>query len=138
MMQAMNTGHEGSMTTAHANSPRDLLSRMETMVLMAGVDMPIKVIREQIVTAIDLIVFQSRFKDGTRKVTRITEVVGMEKDIITLQDLFLFEQKGVGDKGRILGSFHPSGVLPKFMPELEAKGVNVPIKVFSETGGEVI
>ena len=137
MMQAMNTGHEGSMTTAHANSPRDLLSRMETMVLMAGIDMPVKVIREQIITAIDLIVFQSRYKDGTRKITRITEVVGMEGDIVTLQDIFLFEQKGLGDKGKILGVFRPSGVLPKFMPALEAKGVNIPIKVFSETGGEV-
>lgn len=136
MMQAMNTGHEGSMTTAHANSPRDLLSRMETMVLMAGIDMPVRVIREQIITAIDLIVFQSRYKDGTRKITRITEVVGMEGDIVTLQDIFLFEQKGLGDRGKILGVFRPSGVLPKFMPELEAKGVNVPNKVFSETGGE--
>lgn len=137
MMQAMNTGHEGSMTTAHANSPRDLLSRMETMVLQAGIEMPIKVIREQIITAIDLIVFQSRFKDGARKITRITEVEGMEGDMVTLQDIFIFEQKGLGEEGKVLGVFKPSGMIPKSLQALESKGISIPLKVFSETGGEV-
>lgn len=137
MMQAMNTGHEGSMTTAHANSPRDLLSRMETMVLQAGIEMPIKVICEQIITAIDLIVFQSRFKDGARKITRITEVEGMEGDMVTLQDIFIFEQKGLGEEGKVLGVFKPSGMIPKSLQALESKGISIPLKVFSETGGEV-
>ncbi|MHB9095503.1 MAG: CpaF family protein [Eubacteriales bacterium] len=131
MLQAMNTGHDGSLTTGHANTPRDLLSRIETMVLMAGVDLPIRAIREQIASAINLIVFQSRFKDGTRKITKITEVVGMEGDIITLQDIFVFEQSGVAENGTVLGSYRATGVMPRCLPELEAKGIHVPVGIFS-------
>lgn len=131
MMQAMNTGHEGSMTTAHANSPRDLLSRLETMVLMAGVELPIKAIREQAISALDLIVFQARMKDGTRKITNITEVIGMEGETITLQDIFVFEQTGVDRNGKVIGYFKPTGVIPTFIPKLEAKGIHVPVSIFS-------
>lgn len=130
MLQAMNTGHDGSLTTAHANSPRDLLSRLETMVLMAGVDLPVRAIREQVVGGINLIVHQSRFRDGTRKITRITEVVGMEGDVITLQDVFTFEEQGLSDNGRAMGAFKASGVTPKFLPALEAKGIGVPLAIF--------
>lgn len=130
MLQAMNTGHDGSLTTGHANSPRDLLSRLETMVLMAGVDLPVRAIREQIVSAIDLIVYQARFKDGTRKITNITEVVGMEGDVITLQDIFVFEQHGVSEDGKVMGTFRATGVLPRCLPELEAKGIHLPPGIF--------
>lgn len=131
MLQAMNTGHDGSLTTGHANSPRDLLSRLETMVLMAGVDLPVRAIREQVVGGIDLIVHQSRFKDGTRKVTRITEVVGMEGDVITLQDIYTFDEQGIGDSGRVLGSFRATGITPKFLSSLEGRGTHVPMSIFS-------
>lgn len=130
MLQAMNTGHDGSLTTGHANSPRDLLSRLETMVLMAGVDLPVRAIREQIVSAIDLIVYQARFKDGTRKITNITEVVGMEGDVITLQDIFVFEQHGVSEDGKVMGTFRATGVLPRCLPQLEAKGIHLPPGIF--------
>ncbi len=132
MLQAMNTGHDGCLTTGHANSPRDLLSRLETMVLMAGMDLPIKAIREQIHSAINLIVYQTRFRDGSRKVTKITEIVGMEGDVITLQDIFTFEQKGVADDSKVLGSFAATGVMPKCLPSLEAKGIHVPLSVFAK------
>lgn len=131
MLQAMNTGHEGSLTTGHANSPRDLLSRLETMVLMAGIDLPVRAIREQVVSAIDLIVYQTRYKDGSRKITSITEVVGMEGDVITLQDLFVFRQQGVNEDGRIMGSFLFTGVLPRFLPKLEAIGIHLPMEIFA-------
>jgi pilus assembly protein CpaF len=131
MLQAMNTGHDGSLTTAHANSPRDLLARLETMVLMAGIDLPVRAIREQVVGGLDLIVHQSRFKDGSRKITRITEVVGMEGDVISLQDIFAFEEQGLSDGGRALGAFKATGVTPKFLPALEAKGIGVPMSIFS-------
>ncbi|HZB79068.1 MAG TPA: CpaF family protein, partial [Actinomycetota bacterium] len=112
MLQAMNTGHDGSMSTGHANSPRDMLSRLETMVLMAGMDLPLRAIREQISSAVDLIVHQNRLKDGTRKITNITEVQGMEGDVIVLQDVFMFEQTGVVD-GQIQGHLRPTGVRPR-------------------------
>lgn len=130
MLQAMNTGHDGSLTTGHANSPRDLLSRLETMVLMAGVELPVRAIREQIVGGIDLIVHQSRLKDGSRKITKITEVVGMEGDVITLQDIFVFEEQGVGEGGKVMGSFKATGVIPKLLPALEARGIVVPMSIF--------
>jgi len=130
MLQAMNTGHDGSLTTGHANSPRDLLSRLETMVLMAGVELPVKAIRNQIVSAIDLIIYQARFKDGSRKITHITEVVGMEGDVITLQDIFTFEQEGVSEDGKVLGTFKATGVLPNCLPTLEAKGIHLPRAIF--------
>lgn len=130
MLQAMNTGHDGSLTTAHANTPRDTLSRLETMVLMAGMDLPVRAIREQIASAVDLIVQQSRLKDGSRKITNLTEVQGMEGDIITLQDIFVFQQKGVDDKGKIIGQLRPTGIRPKFMERLEASGIELPPDIF--------
>jgi len=130
MLQAMNTGHDGSLTTGHANSPRDLLSRLETMVLMAGVELPVRAIREQIVGGIQLIIHQSRMKDGSRKITRISEIVGMEGDVITLQDIFLFEEQGLAG-GKVQGVFKGSGVTPKFLPAMEARGVTVPMAIFS-------
>ena len=126
MLQAMNTGHDGSICTVHANSPRDVLARIETMVLMAGVDLPVRAIREQVSSAIDLIVHQARFKDGTRHVTHITEVVGMEGDIITLQDIFLFDHgMGFDENGRSLGTLKSTGLRPKFLDKLAEHGVHV-------------
>ena len=124
MLQAMNTGHDGSLTTAHANSPRDLMSRLETMVLMAGFDMPVKAIREQISSALDIVVQQSRLRDGTRKITSICEVVGMEGDTITLQDLFVYQPSGFGPNGST-GAFVPTGVRPGFLEKLADNGVVV-------------
>jgi pilus assembly protein CpaF len=125
MLQAMNTGHDGSMTTAHSNSPRDLLSRLETMVLMSGMDMPIKAIREQIASALDVIVHQSRMKDGTRKIVNITEVVGMEGDTIVLQDIYTYQPEGVDSVGMMKGSFRATGVRPNFLDKLISSGVLV-------------
>ncbi len=125
MLQAMNTGHDGSISTVHCNSPRDALSRLETMVLMAGMDLPARAIREQIASAVGLIVHQARMRDGSRRVTHITEVTGMEGEVITAQDLFLFEQEGFDDDGRILGGLVPTGVRPKLVSRLEAEGVPV-------------
>lgn len=130
MLQAMNTGHDGSLTTGHANSPRDMLSRLETMVLMAGMDLPVKAIREQISSAVDLIVQQTRLKDGTRKVTHISEVLGMEGDIITLQDIFIYTQNGKDEKGKITGEFKATGIKPKFSSKIEANGITLPKDLF--------
>jgi pilus assembly protein CpaF len=129
MLQAMNTGHDGSMSTGHANSPRDMLARLETMVLMAGVDLPVRAIREQIASAVDLIVHQSRLKDGTRKITAITEVQGMEGDIIVMQDVFQFEQTGVIE-GKIQGRLKPTGIRPKFVEQFESQGIHLPNGIF--------
>lgn len=129
MLQAMNTGHDGSMTTTHANSPRDSLSRLETMTLMAGMDLPVRAIREQISAAVDVICQQARMKDGSRRVTHITEVSGMEGDVITTTDIFAFEQTGV-DEGKIVGRLRPTGLRPKFMDKLEAYGINLPPSIF--------
>jgi len=130
MLQAMNTGHDGSITTGHANSPRDILYRIETMVMMTGLGLPIKAIREQIKSAINLIVHQERFKDGSRKVTNITEITGMEGDTLTIQDIFVFNQKGMDDKGRIIGRHVPTGIVPEFIEKLESAGVHVPHQIF--------
>lgn len=129
MLQAMNTGHDGSMTTAHANSPRDVISRIETMTLMAGYDLPVRAIREQIASAIDLIVHIDRFRDGTRRVSNLSEVVGMEGDIITLTDLFAFEQTGFED-GKVQGQLRSTGLRPGFMDRIEAAGVSVSPSIF--------
>ncbi len=129
MLQAMNTGHDGSMTTLHSNSPRDTLSRLETMVMMAGMDLPSRAIREQIASAINLIVHQERLRDGTRKVTYITEVQGMEGEVITMTDLFVFEQTGI-ESGRVVGRLRPTGLRPKFMDRIEASGIHLPASVF--------
>jgi len=130
MLQAMNTGHDGSLTTGHANSPRDMLARLETMVLMAGMELPIKAIREQVASAIDLIVQQSRLKDGSRRITHITEIIGMEGEVITMQDIFLFKQHSRDEKGRITGEMVPTGIKPKFIEKLEDAGVKLPNDIF--------
>lgn len=130
MLQAMNTGHDGSLTTGHANTPRDMLSRIETMVLMSGMNLPIKAIRDQVSSAVDLIVQQSRLMDGSRKITHITEVQGMEGDIIILQDIFKFEQKGVDSKGKVKGDFVYTGIMPRFVQKLKEKGTNISQEIF--------
>ncbi|MEX0865662.1 MAG: CpaF family protein [Acidimicrobiia bacterium] len=131
MLQAMNTGHDGSLTTVHSNSPRDTLSRIETMVLMAGFDLPVKAIREQVSSAVDLIVHVSRLKDGTRRVTHVTEVEGMEGEIITLQDLFLFDfGMGVDDEGAYKGRLKATGIRPSFSEDLENQGIRLPADLF--------
>jgi pilus assembly protein CpaF len=129
MLQAMNTGHDGSMTTAHANSPRDALARIETMCLMAGMDLPIRAIREQVASAVDVICQQERMRDGTRKVTSIAEVSGMEGDVITMTDIFVYEQTGT-ENGRIVGKLRPTGLRPKFMEKIEAAGIHLPPSIF--------
>ena len=129
MLQAMNTGHDGSLTTAHSNSPRDTLARLETMVLMAGMDLPVRAIREQIASAVDVIVHESRMRDGTRKVVNVTEVQGMEGDVIVLSDIFMFEQTGL-EGGKIIGRLRPTGIRPRFMPDIEASGIHLPPNIF--------
>lgn len=130
MLQAMNTGHDGSLTTGHANTPRDMIARLETMVLMAGMELPVKAIREQISSAVDLIIQQSRLKDGSRRITHITEVVGMEGDTITLSDIFVFKQSGFDDNGKIRGVLAPTGIRPKFYDKFENYGINIPSQIF--------
>jgi pilus assembly protein CpaF len=130
MLQAMNTGHDGSLTTIHSNSPRDAIARLETLVLMAGMDLPLKVVRQQIASAVDLIVQQTRLKDGARKVTAITEVAGMEGDTVVLTDIFKFEQTGVTTDGKVLGDLKPTGIRPLFSPRLEAAGLKLGAEVF--------
>ncbi len=134
MLQAMNTGHDGSLTTLHSNGPRDTLRRLETMVLMAGMDLPLRAIREQIASALDLIVHQERMRDGSRRVTYVTEVQGMEGDVIVMQDIFAFQQTGIQD-GKIIGSLEPTGVRPKFTERLEAAGAPIPPDVFVPLAG---
>jgi pilus assembly protein CpaF len=129
MLQAMNTGHDGSMSTGHANAPRDMLARLETMVLMAGMDLPLRAIREQIASAVDLIVHQNRLKDGSRKIVNITEVQGMEGDVIVMQDIFVFEQTAVVE-GKIQGKLRPTGIRPKFVEKFETSGIHLPPNVF--------
>ncbi|HMQ34069.1 MAG TPA: CpaF family protein [Chloroflexaceae bacterium] len=130
MLQAMNTGHDGSMTTIHANSPKDSIARIETMCLMAGMDLPARAIREQLVSAVHLIVQQSRLKDGSRKVTQVTEVSGMEGDVVVMQDIFVFEQTGLDEKGRIVGMLRPTGVRPKFIEKFESLNIFLPSNTF--------
>lgn len=130
MLQAMNTGHDGSLTTGHANSPRDMIARLETMVLMAGMDLPVRAIREQIASAINLIVQQSRLRDGSRKITHITEILGMEGDTIVMQDIFVYQQMGLDDKGNIIGHHKATGIIPKFMTRLEEEGVRINQDIF--------
>jgi pilus assembly protein CpaF len=131
MMQAMNTGHEGSLTTAHANSPRDALARVENMVLMAGFDLPVAVIREQMASALHLIIQLSRLVDGTRRIVQVSEIAGMEGNLVTLQDIFVFKQSGVGPGGRVLGDLHPTGIRPKFVDRLQAFGTTISEDIFN-------
>lgn len=129
MLQAMNTGHDGSLTTAHSNSPRDTLSRLEVMCLMAGMDLPVRAIREQIASAVDMIVHEERMRDGTRKIVKITEIQGMEGDVITMSDIFEFEQTGL-EAGKVIGRIRPTGLRPKFIDKIEAAGIHLPPSVF--------
>lgn len=137
MLQAMNTGHDGSLTTAHANSPRDVLSRLETMVLMAGMELPLRAIRSQISSAIDLIIQQSRIRDGSRKITYITEVQGMEGDTIVLQDLFRYQQEYIDDRGQSVGHYESTGLHPQFLDKFRMNGIDLPLDLFlnKEQGG---
>ncbi len=130
MLQAMNTGHEGALTTIHANSPRDALSRLETMVLMSGMDLPVRAIREQIASSVDIIVQQARLSDGSRRVTHISEVTGMESDVISMHDIFVFEQQGLSADGRVMGVSKPTGFVPKFYEELPARGIKTDFDIF--------
>ncbi len=138
MLQAMNTGHDGSMTTLHANSPRDAISRLETMCLMSGMELPLKVIREQIASAIDLVVQQSRLKGGSRKVTSVTEVSGMEGDTVVMTEIFRFEQTGVSLDGQVIGTVKPTGIRPLFSPRLEAAGFRLGPEIFGANIAEML
>src|SRR5437016_7183963 len=133
MLQAMNTGHDGSLTTIHANSPRDAVARMETMALMANLNLPEKAVRRQIASAITLIVQISRFNDGTRRITYLTEITGMEEDVVSMQDIFVFEKQGISQDGRVLGSFQATGIRPKFAERLKASGINVQASWFDHS-----
>jgi len=130
MLQAMNTGHDGSLSTVHANSTRDAMSRLATMVLMAGMDLPEKAIREQMVSAIHVLIHLARLSDGSRKVVKISEVTGMEGDTIVIQDIFIYEQKGIGTDGKIIGEFVPTGVRPRFMKKFKVSGIEIPAHIF--------
>lgn len=130
MLQAMNTGHDGSLTTVHANSPRDVISRLETMVLMSGMELPVRAIREQIASAVDVIVHESRFSDGSRKITNITEIVGLEGEQITMQDIFEFVQTGVDGDGKVIGQFKPTGAVPTFIEDVEPRGLSIDRTMF--------
>jgi pilus assembly protein CpaF len=134
MLQAMNTGHEGSLTTLHANSPRDAIARLETLVLMAGMDLPLSAIREQISSAVDIVVQQTRFACGSRKVTSITEVTGIEGGRIQLQELFRYETKGYGKDGKVIGEFGSCGFVPTFYDELRAQGADLDLSIFRRDG----
>lgn len=132
MLQAMNTGHDGSLSTLHANTPRDAISRVETMVMMAGMDLPIRAIREQVSSAVDVIVQLSRLRDGSRRVTHVTEVVGMEGDTVTLSDIFIFDIEGIDEKGKYIGSLKPTGLRPMVLEKLEDEGISVDPSVFGD------
>jgi pilus assembly protein CpaF len=133
MLQAMNTGHDGSLTTVHANNPRDAVARLETMAMMANLNLPEKAVRRQIASAVALVVQIARFNDGTRRVTHLTEITGMEDDIVSMQDVFVFEKQGVGPDGRVLGTFTPTGIRPKFAEKLKASGIPVPASMFEQS-----
>jgi len=134
MLQAMNTGHDGSLTTVHANSPRDVISRLETMVMMSGMELPSRAIREQIASAVDVIIHESRLADGSRKVTAITEVTGLEGNQIVMQDIFAFRQTGVDANGKILGVMKPTGAIPTWIDQLKSRGIDVDMRMFAEEG----
>jgi len=130
MLQAMNTGHDGSLTTLHANTPRDALSRLETLALMSGLDLPVRIIREQVASAIDLIIQQSRLRDGSRKITYITEIQGMEESNIVLQDVFMFQEEGDDENHKVIGALKPTGLRPKFEEKLKLIGYKLPPSMF--------
>jgi pilus assembly protein CpaF len=133
MLQAMNTGHDGSLTTVHANSPRDALARIETMAMMANLNLPEKAVRRQMASAVTLVVQVSRFNDGSRRVTHMTEITGMEEDIVSMQDVFVFEKQGIASDGRVLGTFSATGIRPKFAERLKSSGIPVPASWFDHS-----
>jgi len=133
MLQAMNTGHDGSLTTVHANSPRDALARVETMAMMANLNLPEKAVRRQLASAVQLVVQISRFNDGTRRVTHLSEITGMEEDVVSMQDVFVFEKQGISQDGRVMGSFQATGIRPKFAERLKASGINVQASWFDHS-----
>jgi pilus assembly protein CpaF len=135
MMQAMNTGHEGSLSTVHANTPRDALARIENMILMAGLDLPVRAIREQVSSGIHVIIQISRLSDGSRKVTHVSEIAGMEGQVVTMQDLFRFEQRGIDNDGRVLGEFRGTGLRPKFAEKFEVAGIHLAPDLFATSTG---
>src|SRR5262249_41335002 len=133
MLQAMNTGHDGSLTTIHANSPRDAVARMETMAMMANLNLPEKAVRSQIASAVTIVIQVSRISDGTRRVTHLTEITGMEEDTVSMQDVFLFEKQGISQDGRVMGTFSATGIRPKFADRLKASGIDVPASLFEHS-----
>ena len=133
MLQAMNTGHDGSLTTIHANAPRDALARLETMVAMAGFHLPPRAVKEQIASAVNLVVQVARNSDGTRRLTSLSEIIGMEEDVITMQEIFLYEKQGIDDHGRVVGRFRPTGIRPRFADRLRIAGILLPLEMFDET-----
>ncbi len=137
MLQAMNTGHDGSLTTVHSNSPRDCIARLETLVMFAGLELPSRAIREQISAGIDIIIQQSRLSDGSRKVIQISEVTGMEGQVITLQDIFVYKQSGLGADAKVEGQFVSTGFIPRFVHDLEARGIALPKGLFAPQPGQV-
>jgi pilus assembly protein CpaF len=138
MLQAMNTGHDGSLTTVHANSPRDVIARLETMVLMSGMDLPSRAIREQIASAVDIIIHESRMSDGTRKVVAVSEIVGLEGQQIVMQDIFAFNQTGIDSKGRVTGTFKPTGNVPAFYQQLVSRGLKVDPAMFDPESSKIV
>jgi pilus assembly protein CpaF len=133
MLQAMNTGHDGSLTTIHANNPRDAVARMETMALMANLNLPEKAVRRQIASAVAIVIQVARMSDGSRRVTHLTEITGMEEDTVSMQDVFLFEKQGIGKDGRVIGTFTATGIRPKFADRLKSSGINVPASLFEHS-----
>ena len=131
MLQAMNTGHDGSLTTLHANTPRDALARLETMISMAGLNLPEKGMRQQIASAINVVIQVGRLTDGTRKLVSISEINGMEGDVITMQDIFVFDREGIGGQGQVLGQFRATGIRPVFTERLKAYGIELPMSLFT-------
>ena len=131
MLQAMNTGHDGSLTTLHANTPRDALARLETMISMAGLNLPEKGMRQQIASAINVVVQVGRLTDGQRKIVSISEISGMEGDVITMQDIFVFEREGIGGQGQVIGQFRATGIRPRFTERLKAYGIELPMSLFT-------
>ena len=133
MLQAMNTGHDGSLTTIHANAPRDALARLETMVAMAGFQLPPRAVKEQVASAIDLVIQVARHSDGTRRVTSLSEIIGMEEDVITMQEIFSFEKSGIDQEGTVVGRFRPTGIRPRFADRLRVSGIHLPLEMFDES-----
>ncbi|HWF67064.1 MAG TPA: ATPase, T2SS/T4P/T4SS family, partial [Acidobacteriaceae bacterium] len=133
MLQAMNTGHDGSLTTIHANNPREAIARIETMAMMGNVALPEKAIRQQIAAAVHLIVQVSRMSDGTRRITHVSELTGMTADVISMQDIFLFEKQGLAGNGKVKGKFYATGIVPKFAEKLKACGINLPLNLLDHS-----